>query len=166
MNFFINSNFWIKVIVFYRRYDLILRVSYFCSYFYEQILVTLIFLLITYFLALYSFQGALPSVDFWLIQISVFTVLCIVQVSTADLLLYSVNIVMSTSRFFLFYSKRWWRLRDSNSWPPACKAGALPTELNPHNFSWQLIDDSRQLPVCSFLSKSSEFFIQSPYLTT
>ena len=26
-----------------------------------------------------------------------------------------------------------WRLRDSNSWPPACKAGALPTELNPHN---------------------------------
>ena len=26
-----------------------------------------------------------------------------------------------------------WRLRDSNSRPPACKAGALPTELNPHN---------------------------------
>ena len=25
-----------------------------------------------------------------------------------------------------------WRLRDSNSRPPACKAGALPTELNPH----------------------------------
>ena len=25
-----------------------------------------------------------------------------------------------------------WRLRDSNSWPPACKAGALPTELIPH----------------------------------
>ena len=24
---------------------------------------------------------------------------------------------------------RWW---DSNSWPPACKAGALPTELHPH----------------------------------
>ena len=23
---------------------------------------------------------------------------------------------------------RWW---DSNSWPPACKAGALPTELHP-----------------------------------
>jgi hypothetical protein len=52
MNFFINSNFWIKVIVFYRRYDLILRVT--CMF----ILVTLIFLLITYFLALYSFQGA------------------------------------------------------------------------------------------------------------
>ena len=25
-----------------------------------------------------------------------------------------------------------WRLRDSNSRPPACKAGALPTELSPH----------------------------------
>ena len=25
-----------------------------------------------------------------------------------------------------------WRIRDSNSWPPACKAGALPTELIPH----------------------------------
>ena len=24
-----------------------------------------------------------------------------------------------------------WRWRDSNSWPPACKAGALPTELHP-----------------------------------
>ena len=24
---------------------------------------------------------------------------------------------------------RWW---DSNPWPPACRAGALPTELHPH----------------------------------
>ena len=29
-------------------------------------------------------------------------------------------------------TNRQWRLRDSNSRPPACKAGALPTELNPH----------------------------------
>ena len=28
----------------------------------------------------------------------------------------------------LIASWRWW---DSNSWPPACKAGALPTELHP-----------------------------------
>ena len=28
-----------------------------------------------------------------------------------------------------------WRLRDSNSRPPACKAGALPTELSPHDAS-------------------------------
>ena len=27
-----------------------------------------------------------------------------------------------------------WRRRDSNSWPPACKAGALPTELRPQMF--------------------------------
>ena len=28
----------------------------------------------------------------------------------------------------------WWRLAGSNRWPPACKAGALPAELNPHMF--------------------------------
>ena len=27
-----------------------------------------------------------------------------------------------------------WRYRDSNSRPPACKAGALPTELYPQTF--------------------------------
>ena len=30
--------------------------------------------------------------------------------------------------------KNWWRWGDLNSWPPACKAGALPTELHPHFF--------------------------------
>ena len=29
----------------------------------------------------------------------------------------------------------WWRLAGSNRWPPACKAGALPAELNPQIFS-------------------------------
>ena len=29
------------------------------------------------------------------------------------------------------YMRTAWRLRDSNSRPPACKAGALPTELSP-----------------------------------
>ena len=35
----------------------------------------------------------------------------------------------------------WWRWGDSNSWPPACKAGALPTELHPHidGFVWVFI---------------------------
>ena len=28
-------------------------------------------------------------------------------------------------------SGTWWRLAGSNRWPPACKAGALPAELNP-----------------------------------
>ena len=36
-------------------------------------------------------------------------------------------------RPFSFY---WWRLRESNPWPPACKAGALPAELNPHIRFW------------------------------
>ena len=29
----------------------------------------------------------------------------------------------------------WWRWWDSNPWPPACRAGALPTELHPHGVS-------------------------------
>ena len=33
--------------------------------------------------------------------------------------------------WFRFFN-RWWRWRDSNPWPPACRAGALPTELHPH----------------------------------
>ena len=33
----------------------------------------------------------------------------------------------------MFYSfGPWWRWGGSNSWPPACKAGALPAELHPH----------------------------------
>ena len=39
----------------------------------------------------------------------------------------------------------WWRLGDSNSWPPACKAGALPAELIPHL--------SMVSPICSRLQK-------------
>ena len=37
--------------------------------------------------------------------------------------------VVSDARKFL----SGWRRRDSNSRPPACKAGALPTELRPHD---------------------------------
>ena len=37
----------------------------------------------------------------------------------------------------------WWRLGESNSWPPACKAGALPTKLSP-----QLINKSMFLFFC------------------
>ena len=33
---------------------------------------------------------------------------------------------------FVFDVVVWWRLAGSNRWPPACKAGALPAELNPH----------------------------------
>ena len=33
---------------------------------------------------------------------------------------------------YLVLSRLWWRWWDSNPWPPACRAGALPTELHPH----------------------------------
>ena len=38
--------------------------------------------------------------------------------------------------FFLYplAFRLWWRWGGSNSWPPACKAGALPAELHPHFF--------------------------------
>ncbi len=32
----------------------------------------------------------------------------------------------------LLLKRLWWRLAGSNRWPPACRAGALPAELNPH----------------------------------
>ena len=34
--------------------------------------------------------------------------------------------------FWLRTLVRWWRWWDSNPWPPACRAGALPAELHPH----------------------------------
>ena len=42
----------------------------------------------------------------------------------------------------------WWRLAGSNRWPPACKAGALPAELNPHIFylKWWAKMDSNHRP--------------------
>ena len=43
-----------------------------------------------------------------------------------------------SDRLLITYPKdTWWRLGESNSWPPACKAGALPTKLSP-----QLINKS------------------------
>ena len=42
---------------------------------------------------------------------------------------------------------RWWRWWDSNPWPPACRAGALPTELHPH------IGVSRSLKIEQLRSK-------------
>ena len=45
------------------------------------------------------------------------------------LYLYEIFKVLSNLHYL---AKIQWRRRDSNSWPPACKAGALPTELHPH----------------------------------
>ena len=37
------------------------------------------------------------------------------------------------TRYLLYFLRKynWWRWGESNSWPPACKAGALPAELHP-----------------------------------
>ena len=43
---------------------------------------------------------------------------------------WSFQCTHSQTHSFMFLTE--WRWRDSNSWPPACKAGALPTELHPH----------------------------------
>ena len=45
----------------------------------------------------------------------------------------------------------WWRWWDSNPWPPACRAGALPAELHPHK---------RLLLLCVFNRRSG--FLHSP----
>ena len=41
---------------------------------------------------------------------------------------------------------RGWRWWDSNPWPPACRAGALPTELHPHVVSTPFSSLSMSLP--------------------
>ena len=40
----------------------------------------------------------------------------------------------ASSLVYLISHTNLWRLRDSNSRPPACKAGALPSELNPRRW--------------------------------
>ncbi len=43
-------------------------------------------------------------------------------------------LIRKTEEKFVLGKKtaKWWRWGESNSWPPACKAGALPAELHPH----------------------------------
>ena len=65
-----------------------------------------------------------------------------VKVETANQNLLLLDVFLLFDSFLYMFSfqgayvsylcNRQWRLRDSNSRPPACKAGALPTELNPH----------------------------------
>ena len=51
---------------------------------------------------------------------------------------HSVSVSFPLSPWYLLsfllsaLSVPWWRWWDSNPWPPACRAGALPTELHPH----------------------------------
>ena len=55
------------------------------------------------------------------------------------------------SRYKTVHKFSWteWRWWDSNSWPPACKAGALPTELHPHII--------RQPPILPYRCQYSTF---------
>ena len=96
-------------------------------------------------ITMFSFQGT-----FWISRDSMKFQLI---VGTSVSLFLSVNLFLevvgqnglepSTSRLSVVCSSQlsywpiwfhffWWRLAGSNRWPPACKAGALPAELNPH----------------------------------
>ena len=41
--------------------------------------------------------------------------------------------------------RRWWRWWESNPWPPACRAGALPAELHPHTWGMKFKGKSEEL---------------------
>ncbi len=57
-----------------------------------------------------------------------------------------------------------WRIRDSNSWPPACKAGALPTELIPHIHLFDQMENTRFELVTSCLQgRRSPNWANPPY---
>ena len=56
----------------------------------------------------------------------------------------------------------WWRLAGSNRWPPACKAGALPAELNPHLKTFNFQDDPwKRYIFKKNLSVNAGFFIRT-----
>ena len=48
-------------------------------------------------------------------------------------------------------SLEWWRVPGSNRWPPACKAGALPAELTPHQW-FEVVGQNGLEPSTSRLS--------------
>ena len=52
-------------------------------------------------------------------------------------------------------STPWWRWWDSNPWPPACRAGALPAELHP-----QIL-----LGICFFSNSPSGKFLCLPFFS-
>ena len=55
--------------------------------------------------------------------------------------------ISSYSRSRYFY--RWWRWWESNPWPPACRAGALPAELHPHLGLFKWIVNSEEFSTLS-----------------
>ena len=75
----------------------------------------------------------------------------------------SCFLLLPVSRFFPLV----WRLRDSNSWPPACKAGALPAELNPRLSLWSVWAqvDSNHRPR-AYQARALTGWAMSPNLTS
>ena len=58
----------------------------------------------------------------FLTSFSQYTTICFVSLY---FIRFSMSICLNSFEF-------WWRWWDSNPWPPACRAGALPAELHPH----------------------------------
>ena len=52
----------------------------------------------------------------------------------APALQFCLFVVLPSLLSSVFCPLSWWRWGDSNPWPPACRAGALPAELHPHGF--------------------------------
>ena len=74
-------------------------------------------------------SGFSQQIDWWI----VFTHFCAYLDSLSICLTLGV---IQFSRYIFFAQhwvlyEKWWRIRGSNPWPPACKAGALPAELIP-----------------------------------
>ena len=116
----------------------------FLSFFHVLLRFSLIFRLISVF----GFQGTS-----WLkLALLPLTVLSVIKKHTWSALWSPVKLLswLSFSSFLVLPAAHFceWRRRDSNSWPPACKAGALPTELRPHNkpslmfFHWDAAYDA------------------------
>ena len=77
---------------------------------------------------------------------------CFSDVLNISLKNFQLSLCMKFSRYILNSFAVQWRRWDSNSWPPACKAGALPTELHPHWLS----------PLFKKAFASSFFLIRQP----
>ncbi len=62
----------------------------------------------------------------------------------------------------------WWRWWDSNPWPPACRAGALPTELHPRLRGspghWKLNNMRSPAELSTFLTPCSLSLVLFLYL--
>ena len=110
-----------------------------------------------YFLALFNFQGSFSSKQFlasWWAQVDSNHRPHAYQacaLTTWAMRPFDYLGFCSTSITLLTYLPIcWWRWGGSNSWPPACKAGALPAELHPHFSGFRIATSSFQVPEDSF----------------